>query len=796
MIAKRLGQWATRLYIVLFLVGLAILAVFTIVKPEPLTKTFDEPSIDEYNQLFQRYGDKLKCSCSSITSTYNQFANIEATFHEICSSPFATEEGRIYLTADLVSDLSDYTIKDYRRFLSAHLQFLLGLCQLSIQTVNISIQQFHSSLLTTVELLSEIKFKDHLEVIVKQHRRNAPTTFTSLLFLIRTVNHGNALMSTYGTNFEYVTLWNQLQDVYMPTQAMLYNDTCSCGLHHNCTIPAQFIITDPPKIVFIKGLKMGCTPSESFRASTLECFYDQSCIDLIQQYTINPNRINSTNFFNPLSTINNSRFSINTTIAEFIDELFVEEWKKSINYSSYFQQCSPLLCSYTYIQRFNVLHTVTILIGLQGGLTLVLKWICPKIIRIIFKIHQYRKKRINTVQPIYHIETIPMENTSTNIDNPATNATFDAIRVREWGIDSKACSLKFQQVSTTRGPSEFALHTHVVADFNGDKRLDVAFVDSKLNALKVLLGNGDGNFKRDILSVQHYLIDVTKLIVGDFSNDNIPDIAATIMMDASVTILLGNGDGSFINKVKLRMGHLHNPRDIALTDFDGDGYLDMAVAWIYNGSIGVFLGKGDGLFSEARTFHTGDGSYPSLIAIDDFNCDSYKDIIVANLYSSNIGIFFGYGNGFFEAQKTLVTVDFGNPIYFAVKDFNNDTLPDIVFCYQGRNLINVIFGDCDGTVGNIKAFSIGDAHMSHPFVISDFNGDCHLDIGFGKIGKRMDLFVGDGNGNFEVQTAFSSRFNTQFTWIGIGDFNGDGHEDIIEVDDNSLSQDVFLNTCK
>jgi len=82
-IAKRLGQWATRLYIVLLIVGMAILALYTFIQPETLTKTFDRPSFDQYKNLKQAHGDELECSCSLIASKYDRFVKIEPIFHQV-----------------------------------------------------------------------------------------------------------------------------------------------------------------------------------------------------------------------------------------------------------------------------------------------------------------------------------------------------------------------------------------------------------------------------------------------------------------------------------------------------------------------------------------------------------------------------------------------------------------------------------------------------------------------------------------------------------------------------------------
>jgi hypothetical protein len=81
--AKRLGQWSTRLFIILFIIGLSILALYTIVKPQVRTNTFDKPSLNVYNRLKRDYEDKLECPCSSIASTYNQFVKIEPVFHQV-----------------------------------------------------------------------------------------------------------------------------------------------------------------------------------------------------------------------------------------------------------------------------------------------------------------------------------------------------------------------------------------------------------------------------------------------------------------------------------------------------------------------------------------------------------------------------------------------------------------------------------------------------------------------------------------------------------------------------------------
>jgi hypothetical protein len=86
-IAKRLGQWATRLFIILFVTTLTILSLYTIAQPRSLTQTYQQPSLDFYQQLVKNYGNQLKCACSSISSTYDRFVQIQPTFHQVSTDP-------------------------------------------------------------------------------------------------------------------------------------------------------------------------------------------------------------------------------------------------------------------------------------------------------------------------------------------------------------------------------------------------------------------------------------------------------------------------------------------------------------------------------------------------------------------------------------------------------------------------------------------------------------------------------------------------------------------------------------
>ena len=162
---------------------------------------------------------------------------------------------------------------------------------------------------------------------------------------------------------------------------------------------------------------MGCTPTESFLVSTLECFYNVSCINLIQDYV---NLKNGTNMnVTPTLFANSSRFPSNKLIIDLVKDLFVESWSSNNNYSAYFTLCLPTSCSYTYVQQLNSLYTVTVILGLYGGLNVVMQGICRILIYLLFKVHQYKKKRSSVVDAEHCMEVATIESANTAL--PATN---------------------------------------------------------------------------------------------------------------------------------------------------------------------------------------------------------------------------------------------------------------------------------------------------------------------------------------------------------------------------------------
>ena len=177
----------------------------------------------------------------------------------------------------------------------------------------------------------------------------------------------------------------------------------------------------------IKGLRMGCTPTASLLASTLECFYNLSCINLIREHVTGTNEANTTDA--PLLYASSSRFLPNTSVNDMVSRLFVETWSTNLTYSAYFNRCAPTSCSYTYIQQVNSFYTGTVILGLYGGLSIALRGICRTLIYLLYKMYQGRKKRSNRIDVEQCAKIATIESAIRVL--PATNVT-------ETTVDSKS----------------------------------------------------------------------------------------------------------------------------------------------------------------------------------------------------------------------------------------------------------------------------------------------------------------------------------------------------------------------
>lgn len=162
--------------------------------------------------------------------------------------------------------------------------------------------------------------------------------------------------------------------------------------------------------------------------------------------------------------------------------------------------------------------------------------------------------------------------------------------------------------------------TVFAANFKGDGNLDLAVSGPNSQAVCILLGNGDGTFQK----AQEIFPGDTLVAVGDFNGDGKPDLVLTVDYGTELGIALGNGDGTFqapVSSVFVPSAfQLESP---VVGDFNGDGKLDLAFV-SQLGTVSVLLGNGDGTFGQRIDYLA--PSEPRGLAAADFNGDGALDL--------------------------------------------------------------------------------------------------------------------------------------------------------------------------
>ena len=229
-----------------------------------------------------------------------------------------------------------------------------------------------------------------------------------------------------------------------------------------------------------------------------------------------------------------------------------------------------------------------------------------------------------------------------------------------------------QDVPTGRDPNAL-----VTADVNGDGNPDVLTADSNTSgsstdtAVSVLLGNGDGTFQpRRALGVDY---SPNTIAVGDVNNDGIPDVLSAA--NTTVAVRLGNGDGSFRAVPDAAVGN--NPNSIATGDLNGDSHLDLAVVNFLDHTVSVLLGHGDGTF-QPQSVVTPSGSYLNAVVMGDVNGDGQLDLVTANLFTNDVSVLLGNGDGTLEAPQVMDVGERTYPAALALGDLNGDGKLDVL----------------------------------------------------------------------------------------------------------------------
>jgi hypothetical protein len=320
------------------------------------------------------------------------------------------------------------------------------------------------------------------------------------------------------------------------------------------------------------------------------------------------------------------------------------------------------------------------------------------------------------------------------------------------------------------------------ADFRGDGNLDLAvanFDSGDDSSVSVMLGNGDGTFQSPV----GYAIGPGPQtpVVGDFNGDGKLDLAVAYggggapVGSSGVAVLLGNGDGTFKPAITYPSGC--GVTDGITADFNGDGNLDFLTVNQCASTISILLGNGDGTFQPHVDYSV--GSVPTEAATGDFNGDGKLDIAVSNWQSGTVSILLGNGDGTFQPAVTYGTGAAWGSNGVNIADMNGDGILDLVVPNEGPlsvsynvGWVSVLLGKGDGTFATPVSYPLtGGAIRAE---VGDFDQDGKLDVAVVTNSSTLEILLGNGDGTFQKDLSFP----TANPWnVVAADFNKDGRLD-------------------
>ena len=381
--------------------------------------------------------------------------------------------------------------------------------------------------------------------------------------------------------------------------------------------------------------------------------------------------------------------------------------------------------------------------------------------------------------------TVTIANTIRGVDNtPMRSAGY---QWRYW-TKARAATMNFQlaqEMSTQAFPGENVVpYGGTATDLDGDGWIDLSIVNEGTNDVRVFMNSADGTCAVEPFISPGNTVGNTPSPseAQDFNFDGLPDLCTANLQGDSISILIGNGDGTYQPAMTPSAGN--QPRGITTLDADGDGDIDIVNMNASDGNAMLWLNNGNGSFGSPITFQPGISQEWSVQS-DDLNGDGIFDIVIGG--STNLIVMLGTGNASFTAHSTVSAPSRcwqinlgdgdgdGDVDVFAICAFSDDA---VFYANNGSGML---------TQGN--SYTTDDFPLATD--VGDLDGDGDLDWITSSYNGDWYIFTNNGDGTFLFHSEIDAPIAASCT-LPV-DMDNDGDLDLAFIDELGDWLFVFSN---
>ncbi|CAF3968433.1 unnamed protein product [Adineta steineri] len=383
-------RWSSRLYVTFLSIFFISITIYTAATKETVHTELIKPSFDEVLNLQQETSlSSLQCPCSQLSSSFKYSIELIPTYHEICDSDFVLDEW-----IRLMLPLEHYHPYNFEQN-GPIFKLLQSFCKSAKITINNALNIFYASQLVTPNLITEDLFKSLMISECEYFKHVTPNRFSYLLEFTRQTMKVNQFIYGIHKNY-YIFMENDTEHVLVFIHfrgswyyhineifcSLIVDPVCILQTILNTKNIYGHIINVP-----LSGFYTSAFYVNSLLLTELQCFYNQSCVNIIRNIIADPFYP-----FNFTALSQTSRFPNNVTIDFLSKHLFTESWSQNPSYMGYFEQCQPHSCSYTTSQQRTFVLLMMTVIGLSSTVSITLRFISPFIISFVLKRCQHTQQ--------------------------------------------------------------------------------------------------------------------------------------------------------------------------------------------------------------------------------------------------------------------------------------------------------------------------------------------------------------------------------------------------------------------